>query len=108
VSDWVRRAACRPGGEHADPELWFPLGKGPETRAQVEEATAICRECPVRVECLEYALEHKVPDGIWGGVTELGRWKILLERRAVGPTRAHAIERELRRAAREELEEKAS
>ena len=66
---WRDAAACR----HADPELFFPIGHtGPALR-QVDEAKRICRTCPVRTPCLNWALEHAVADGIWGGATEQER-----------------------------------
>jgi WhiB family redox-sensing transcriptional regulator len=45
-----------------DPELWFA-----ETPTGVEEAKALCRGCPLRVACLEGALERREPWGVWGG-----------------------------------------
>ena len=33
-----------------------------------EVAKAICAECVVRSECLDYSLEIKEPHGIWGGL----------------------------------------
>lgn len=63
---WTDLAACR----HEDPELFFPIStKGPG-RAQTEEAKAVCARCPVRQECLEYALATHQEAGIWGGLTE--------------------------------------
>jgi WhiB family transcriptional regulator, redox-sensing transcriptional regulator len=60
---WLRRAACR--GE--DPELFFPISaKGPG-HLQHERAKAVCRRCPVRTPCLEYALDSREEHGIWGG-----------------------------------------
>lgn len=35
----------------------------------ISEAKKICKECPVREECLEYALIYLIPDGVWGGVS---------------------------------------
>jgi WhiB family transcriptional regulator, redox-sensing transcriptional regulator len=61
-SRWWERAACR--GE--DPELFFP------TRCEVEKvqaAKAVCARCPVRAECLEYALAVNEQNGIWGGLS---------------------------------------
>lgn len=45
-----------------DPELFFA-----ESPADVELAKALCRSCPVRVECLAGALDRQEPWGVWGG-----------------------------------------
>jgi WhiB family redox-sensing transcriptional regulator len=39
-------------------------------------ARAVCRYCPVRVECLEYALATRQEDGVWGGTTPWERRSI--------------------------------
>ena len=36
-------------------------------------AKRICRECPVRKDCLLYALETPIDHGVWGGMTERER-----------------------------------
>jgi len=47
-------------------------------RAERERrAKAICAECAVRHECLEYALSIREPHGIWGGLNEVERKAIL-------------------------------
>lgn len=45
-----------------DPELWFA-----EHTAQVEQAKALCRTCPIREGCLAGALDREEPWGVWGG-----------------------------------------
>ena len=40
-------------------------------------ARALCRACPVRRECLDYALAVQEPHGIWGGMNELERRRFL-------------------------------
>ncbi len=45
-----------------DPELFFA-----ESPADVELAKSLCRSCPLRVACLEGALERREPWGVWGG-----------------------------------------
>lgn len=45
-----------------DPELWFA-----ESPVDVELAKGLCRECPVRAQCLAGALERAEPWGVWGG-----------------------------------------
>lgn len=69
---WVVFGACR----EADPDLFFPT-----TREETEQALAVCASCPVRPECLEYALEAGERFGIWGGLTEKRRRKLAGRRR---------------------------
>jgi WhiB family redox-sensing transcriptional regulator len=45
-----------------EPELFFA-----ESPADVEFAKSLCRDCPVRAECLAGALERREPWGVWGG-----------------------------------------
>jgi WhiB family transcriptional regulator, redox-sensing transcriptional regulator len=66
---WMLRGACR--GE--DPELFFPISATGPALAQVSSAKAVCARCPVRANCLSYALITR-PDGIWGGTTREERW----------------------------------
>ena len=71
-TDWMARGKCR----EIDPAIFFPSdGIG------VQVAQRICAECPVRVACLEYALENKVDHGVWGGSSERERRRILRKRR---------------------------
>lgn len=75
---WQLRALCR--GNHA--HLFFPPStfERKEDRERREaRAKAICSVCPVRRECLEYALSIQEPYGIWGGLTEMERRQRLAE-----------------------------
>jgi WhiB family redox-sensing transcriptional regulator len=45
-----------------DPDLFFA-----EAPADVEEAKALCLDCPVRAACLAGALRRREPWGVWGG-----------------------------------------
>ena len=60
-----------------DPDEWFPVAVRPETaRAEARTALALCAACPVRAECLEFALRHRRGvgrHGIWGGLVEAER-----------------------------------
>lgn len=67
--DWRDLAACR--GE--DPELFFPKGADGPWLLTIEQAKTICRRCPVLDACLTFALNNPVPDGIYGGLTEIER-----------------------------------
>ena len=55
-------AACR----NYETDLWF-------TEAGVFAALGVCGGCPVRRQCLDYALAANEPAGVWGGMTEEGR-----------------------------------
>jgi len=61
---WRDQAACK----GKQPEM-FP--KGHKDISYLANARAICRECPVKKECLEYALEFPPADmhGVWAGLT---------------------------------------
>ena len=76
---WQWRAACR--GE--DSGLFFPPGEWEsreERQARERKAKSICAVCPVRIECLEYAIRIREPHGIWGGLNEIERRVLLRER----------------------------
>jgi WhiB family redox-sensing transcriptional regulator len=75
--DWVHRARCK----DEDPELFFPVGTTGPAAAQIEAAKAICMECPVRVECLEWALATGQDAGVWGGMSEEERRALRRARR---------------------------
>jgi len=77
IDDWRTRAACR----DEDPELFFPVSEmGPGAR-QVARAKAVCASCPVRAECLAYALDAGLDNGIFGGLTERERRSMIRSRR---------------------------
>ena len=77
--EWTAEGRCR----GMDPQVFFPSdGIG------VQAATAICRDCPVREPCLEYALVNRIQHGVFGGESERSRERILRQRRkrASAPT----------------------
>jgi WhiB family redox-sensing transcriptional regulator len=70
---WRALAGCRA----TDPDLFFPVSVSGRSLAQVTEAKAICAACPVRRECLAFAIETGQVHGIWGGLTEEERRQVL-------------------------------
>lgn len=69
---WRVRAACR----HWPKKLFFPnVGRGGANTS--DQAKSLCWRCPVRSECLAYALETKQEAGIWGGKTWAERKRLL-------------------------------
>lgn len=78
---WSNQAACL----KEDPELFYAPGtEGVKmSRAAVEQAKAVCAGCPVRDECLTWALDHGETEfGVWGGKTPHERRKERDRRRA--------------------------
>ena len=75
--DWRRNAACT--SHH--PELFFPIGTAGPALAQLERARQICRSCPVRLACLEWAIDVGADDGIWGGLSAQERQSLRRRRR---------------------------
>ena len=49
---WMLEGAC----SNLDSDLFFPVGSSMKAMKQSMEAKAICNECPVKLDCLEYAL----------------------------------------------------
>ena len=75
---WRAHGACRT----TDPETFFPVAEaGPEFDRAVARAKQVCAGCPVRAECLAWAVEE-LPHGIAGGMTEDERRTTRLARRA--------------------------
>ena len=62
--EWTEHARC----QGLDPEQFFRRGV-----AQSRGAIKVCGRCPVKEDCLRYAVEHDVDFGVWGGLTERQR-----------------------------------
>lgn len=60
---WLHNAACTP--ETA--ELFWPVSGDALDQATLT-ALAICRQCPVIAACGQWAIDHAVTEGIWGGM----------------------------------------
>lgn len=69
---WQQKALC----PQTDPDAFFP-----ENGGSTQDAKAICRRCPVIDPCRNYALDHEVRFGVWGGLSENERRAILRTRR---------------------------
>jgi WhiB family redox-sensing transcriptional regulator len=80
---WMLHARCR----GVSPGEFFPSdGLG------VEAAQRVCAGCAVQNDCLEYALEHRIEHGVWGGASERGRRRILRRRRGLAPVGSATVE----------------
>ena len=73
---WQVKASCR--GPQAT--VFFPPShseRKDERLSRERAAKSICKTCPVRRECLDYAVRIREPHGIWGGLNELERKQLL-------------------------------
>lgn len=67
---WHDDAAC-----HDKTELFFP--ERYESHATITKAKQICADCPVREQCLDYALQLPHPwHGVYAGLTPRQRMKL--------------------------------
>jgi WhiB family redox-sensing transcriptional regulator len=75
--DWVHRAQCK----DEDPELFFPIGNTGPAALQIASAKAVCAQCDVRMECLEWSMTTGQDAGVWGGLSEEERRALRRARR---------------------------
>lgn len=76
IGPWAARASCA----ETDPETFFPPHGDPATQAR-----QICARCPVRDDCLAYALDADERFGIWGGLDPDERSKLRRKLRSQQP-----------------------
>ena len=95
AENWKAKTKCL----RSDPDIFFPptapegltdeeLAKwDAEVKALTKQAKRLCkglddgRPCPVINECLEYAMENKVWEGVYGGTSGRERRKLASSRR---------------------------
>jgi WhiB family transcriptional regulator, redox-sensing transcriptional regulator len=77
--NWQAARACK----DAHPDLFFgPEHEGVRAREiRQAQAKALCATCPVRAECLEFALERSEVYGIWGGLNGKERRDVIKARK---------------------------
>ena len=66
--NWTTAAAC--GGEDIDLFFGADGERQPEREEREQYAKEICAACPIRTECLDYAISRPEKYGIWGGRNE--------------------------------------
>jgi WhiB family redox-sensing transcriptional regulator len=74
VGEWAARGAC----------VGLPVDLFHLERGGVSPfAKETCAGCPVRDECLDYALTNVIRHGVWGGTSEKERRKLRAARKQV-------------------------
>ena len=79
VWDWQKEGLCRGRDSavffHPDNE------RGTARMAREEKAKQLCRVCPVLTQCRSHALAVQEPYGVWGGMGEDERRRLIAEAR---------------------------
>ena len=88
-ADWRSQGACL----SVDPELFFPLSSVGPAAKQLSKAKSVCTQCPVRAQCLDFALATRQVHGVWGGTSEDERRRILtrIDRGSTRGTKVPAV-----------------
>lgn len=67
---WQTQGAC----VGMDANVFFPEEqRGRQSPDRWGPAIAVCSRCPVRERCLQYAIDEKLHDGVYGGLTPTQR-----------------------------------
>jgi WhiB family redox-sensing transcriptional regulator len=83
-----------PACEQSDPEAFYPP-RGEHATIQTRLAKELCKACPVKTECLNYALIAREPFGIWGGLTTEDRDRLLRSQRRSGSLSSNSMSSKL-------------
>ena len=70
---WSDNALCR----GLNTEDFFPRGTTGVFLLHIEEAKKVCRACPVAMACAQDALTDRIEHGVWGGLDEDQRRRLL-------------------------------
>lgn len=73
---WMSQARCR---KIPDPDIFFPEHDSP---SYTLFGRSFCGPCPVRVECLAYAMACDM-SGVWGGTSEAERRSLKRKRKRI-------------------------
>jgi len=67
LESWRQQAACL---DADNPDVFFPKHGYGNTEKLERAAKAICAQCIVQPECLDYAVRTNQPEGVWGGLND--------------------------------------
>ena len=71
---WKADGACR----WVDPDLFYPVSE-----SDAAPAKQVCSQCAVQARCLEFAVETREFEGVWGGLTGTERRAVHRRRRVL-------------------------
>ena len=77
--EWRDFALCK----GVDPDAFYPEKTEPDYNERVAQAQAVCATCPVRTDCLAFAMDTHQKHGIFGGLTPSQRHHLRYPRKRV-------------------------
>jgi WhiB family transcriptional regulator, redox-sensing transcriptional regulator len=74
--DWQLQAACR----GMDVTWFFPPEReqAKARTSRISRAKAVCAHCPALIACRDFALDNGEVFGVWGGLSEDDREKVVM------------------------------
>lgn len=78
IANWMEHGLCR--SPQYDADWWWP-DSGDADKGNTPMALNLCGQCDVRDLCLDYAIQHKEREGIWGGLLPAARNALAAARR---------------------------
>ena len=77
ADDWRKQANCRGlSRQEKDDIFFFTSEDEADSLEKLARARTFCDPCPVRENCLEFALVNNQYHGIWGGMSNKQRREI--------------------------------
>ncbi len=70
----MKESPIVPPCTNTDPEIWFP--ETGESFSNAALAKKLCKMCPARKPCAEFAIVSKEQFGIWGGTSPKERQRV--------------------------------
>jgi len=83
---WRDNASCKKMGN----TLFFQTlhNNSKKILESINEVKALCESCPVKEDCLDFAVRNDIKDGIWGGMTPTERKQAFPQVSVMGQRRA--------------------
>ena len=64
----------------SDKDYFFPESKR-ELKERIETLQGLCAQCPHKKQCLKFAVDNHITEGIWGGTTPIQRQKLITKKK---------------------------
>lgn len=83
---WRDFASCKKMG---NTEFFATFNNnGKESQQRLREVRAICNNCAVQKECLDFSVRNEIAYGIWGGLTATERKELFTKVSVTGQRRS--------------------